>query len=172
MIMVVPWTFNILYIALTRLRSSPLSLTLNKGVFLKLSRIKIIIPLIMDRLIFRHTNPIADIQSISSLWANMGNVVLCYEGICRKSIPCRKRILRNIHGAWFQASNRCQLEMPFVHKQEWLSWRKPTSEKLPIHLFGQSLPIVTSKGREYIDQSLLPIILSFTRNKQLNNSNM
>ena len=73
--------------------------------------------------------PIKEIQD-NIIFANNGNVVLCYEGMLPEIYSLSEKDFEDIHGAWFQALKSLPVGC-VVHKQDIYLKKFYSSEKLP-----------------------------------------
>ncbi|MGZ0014612.1 TraG family conjugative transposon ATPase [Yeosuana sp. AK3] len=111
--------------------------------------------------------PIVDIQD-HVVFANNGNVVLCYKGSLPEIYSLSEKDFEDMHGAWFQAIKSLPTGC-VVHKQDVYLKKKYTSEQLPNKSFLEKATHQHFKGREFMEhQCYLFFIL--TKNNALNNS--
>lgn len=111
--------------------------------------------------------PIADIQD-NIVFANNGNVVVCFKGNLPEIYSLSEKDFEDIHGAWFQALKSLPVGT-VVHKQDVYLKKSYSSEELPSKSFLEKATHNHFKGRGYIEhQCYLFFIL--TKNKALNNS--
>jgi conjugation system TraG family ATPase len=111
--------------------------------------------------------PIVDIQE-HVVFANNGNVVLCFKGSLPEIYSLSEKDFEDIHGAWFQAIKSLPTGC-VVHKQDVYLKKKYTSEQLPNKSFLEKATHQHFKGREFMEhQCYLFFIL--TKNNALNNS--
>lgn len=109
---------------------------------------------------------IVDIQD-NVVFANNGNVVLCYKGNLPEIYSLSEKDFEDLHGAWFQAFKSLPIGT-VLHKQDIYLKKSYSSEQLPNRTFLEKATHEHFKGRDYIEhQSYLFFIL--TRNKSLNN---
>ncbi|WP_203296570.1 TraG family conjugative transposon ATPase [Luteirhabdus pelagi] len=121
----------------------------------------------MNKLTLSAYHPIADIQD-NIIFANNGNIVLCYKGELPEIYSLSEKDFEDIHGAWFQALKSLPVGT-VVHKQDIYLKKSYSSEQLPNKSFLEKATHNHFKGRGYIDhQCYLFFIL--TKNKALNNS--
>lgn len=111
-------------------------------------------------------HPIADIQA-NVVFANNGNVALCYEGILPEIYSLSERDFEDIHGTWFQALKSLPIGC-VVHKQDIYVKRSYTCENLPDRTFLARATHDHFKGREYMDHRCF-LFFIFTGNRALNN---
>ena len=120
----------------------------------------------MNKINLSAYRPIADIQS-NIIFANNGNVVLCYKGNLPEIYSLSSTDFEDMHGAWFQALKSLPVGT-VVHKQDIYLKKSYSSEQLPNNTFLERATHNHFKGREYIEhQCYLFFIL--TKNKALNN---
>ncbi len=112
-------------------------------------------------------NPIVDIQE-NVLFANNGNVVLCYSGNLPEIYSLSEKDFEDIHGAWFQAIKSLPIGC-VVHKQDVYLKRNFSSDNLPNKTFLEMATHDHFKGREYMEHKCY-LFFIFTKNKALNNS--
>ena len=110
--------------------------------------------------------PITDIQD-NIIFANNGNVVLCYEGILPEIYSLSEKDFEDIHGAWFQALKSLPTGC-VVHKQDIYLKKSYSSEQLPHTTFLEKATHRHFKGREYIEHRCL-LFFVLTKNRALNN---
>ena len=120
----------------------------------------------MNKINLSAYRPIADIKG-NIIFANNGNVVLCFKGNLPEIYSLSSTDLEDMHGAWFQALKSLPIGT-LVHKQDIYLKKSYSSEQLPNNTFLERATHNHFKGREYIEhQCYLFFIL--TRNKALNN---
>jgi conjugal transfer ATP-binding protein TraC len=111
--------------------------------------------------------PIININK-NVVFANNGNVVVCFKGTLPEIYSLSEKDFEDMHGAWFQAIKSLPTGC-VIHKQDIYLRQKYTSQELPNTTFLEIATHEHFKGREYIDhQSYLFFIL--TKNNALNNS--
>ncbi|HUH46792.1 MAG TPA: hypothetical protein VLZ54_06545, partial [Arenibacter sp.] len=121
----------------------------------------------MNKINFSGSHPIADIRS-NIVFANNGNVILCYEGILPEIYSLSEKDFEDIHGTWFQAIKSLPIGC-VVHKQDVYTKRSYSPDQLPNGTFLAKATNQHFKGRGYMEhRSFLFFIL--TKNKALNNS--
>lgn len=119
----------------------------------------------MNKMNLSAYQPIADIQD-NIVFANNGNVVLCYKGELPEIYSLSEKDFEDIHGAWFQALKSLPVGT-VVHKQDIYLKQSYTSEQLSNESFLEKATHKHFKGRGYIEhQCYLFFIL--TKNKALN----
>ena len=120
----------------------------------------------MNKINLSAYRPIADIQG-NIIFANNGNVVLCYKGNLPEIYSLSEKDFEDMHGAWFQALKSLPVGT-VIHKQDIYLKKSYSSEQLPNISFLEKATHDHFKGREYIEhQCYLFFIL--TKNKALNN---
>ena len=112
-------------------------------------------------------HPIVDIQE-NVIFANNGNVVLCYAGNLPEIYSLSEKDFEDIHGAWFQAIKSLPTGC-VVHKQDIYLKRNFSSENLPNKTFLEKATHKHFKGREFMEHKCY-LFFILTKNKALNNS--
>ncbi len=112
-------------------------------------------------------HPIVDIQE-NVIFANNGNVVLCYAGNLPEIYSLSEKDFEDIHGAWFQAIKSLSTGC-VVHKQDIYLKRNFASENLPNQTFLEKATHKHFKGREFMEHKCY-LFFILTKNKALNNS--
>ncbi|MDN3664076.1 TraG family conjugative transposon ATPase [Algibacter miyuki] len=121
----------------------------------------------MNKINLQSYYPIIDIQE-NVVFANNGNVILCYKGSLPEIYSLSEKDFEDIHGAWFQAIKSLPTGC-VVHKQDIYLKKTYTSEELPNNTFLEQATHKHFKGREYMEhQCYLFFIL--TKSNALNNS--
>lgn len=110
--------------------------------------------------------PIADIRD-NILFANNGNIVLCYKGKLPEIYSLSEKHFEDMHGAWFQALKSLPVST-VVHKQDVYLKKQYTAEELPYTTFLEKATSDHFKGRKYIDHNCY-LFFTLTKNKSLNN---
>jgi len=121
----------------------------------------------MNKINLSAYNPITDIQD-NIIFANNGNVVLCYEGTLPEIYSLSEKDFEDIHGAWFQALKSLPIGT-VVQKQDIYLKKTYTSEKLPNTTFLEKATHDHFKGRDYMEHRCF-LFFTLTKNKALNNS--
>ncbi|WP_106145295.1 TraG family conjugative transposon ATPase [Flagellimonas meridianipacifica] len=121
----------------------------------------------MNKISMASHYPIADIQD-NVLFANNGNVVLCYEGFLPEIYSLAEKDFEDIHGAWFQAVKTLP-SGTVVHKQDVYLKRQFTANNLSNNTFLEKATHQHFKGREYIEHRCY-LFFTLTKNRALNNS--
>ena len=110
--------------------------------------------------------PIMDIQD-NIIFANNGNVVLCYEGILPEIYSLSEKDLEDIHGVWFQALKSLPTGS-VVHKQDIYLKKSYSAELLPNTTFLEKATHDHFQGREFMEHRCY-LFFILTKNKALNN---
>ncbi|WP_026809916.1 TraG family conjugative transposon ATPase [Arenibacter latericius] len=110
--------------------------------------------------------PIIDIQD-NIIFANNGNVLLCYEGLLPEIHSLSEKDYEDIHGEWFQALKSLPTGC-VIHKQDIYLKKLYSSNKLPKSTFLEKVTHDYFKGREYIEHRCL-LFFTLTKNRALNN---
>ena len=111
--------------------------------------------------------PIVDIQD-NIVFANNGNVVVCYQCDLPEIYSLSEKDFEDIHGAWFQAIKSLPIGS-MVHKQDIYLKKSYTSEKLPNSTFLEKATYHHFQGREYMEHRCF-LFFILTKNRALNNS--
>ena len=120
----------------------------------------------MNKINLSKHQPIVDIWD-HIVFANNGNVVLCYKGNLPEIYSLSEKDFEDMHGSWFQALKSLPVGT-VVHKQD-IYLKKPyTSEKLPNTTFLEKATHSHFKDREYIEHKCY-LFFILTKNKALNN---
>ncbi|WP_142784106.1 TraG family conjugative transposon ATPase [Changchengzhania lutea] len=120
----------------------------------------------MNKINISAYQPIVDIQD-HIVFANNGNVVLCYEGNLPEIYSLSEKDFEDMHGAWFQALKSLPIGT-VVHKQDIYLKKSYTSEKLPNTTFLEKATHEHFKGRGHIEHKCY-LFFILTKNKALNN---
>ena len=120
----------------------------------------------MNKINLSAYRPIADIQD-NIVFANNGNLILCYEGILPEIYSLSEKDFEDIHGAWFQAIKSLPVGC-VVHKQDIYLKKSYSSEELPISTFLEKATHDHFKGREYMEHRCF-LFCILTKNKAFNN---
>ncbi|QTE24260.1 TraG family conjugative transposon ATPase [Polaribacter cellanae] len=121
----------------------------------------------MNKMTLSAYQPITDIQD-NIVFANNGNVVLCYEGNLPEIYSLSEKDFEDIHGAWFQAL-KSLLVGTVVHKQDIYLKKSYISKQLPNESFLERATYNHFRGREYIEHKCY-LYFILTKNKTLNNA--
>ncbi|MCL6218617.1 TraG family conjugative transposon ATPase [Zunongwangia pacifica] len=111
--------------------------------------------------------PIADIRN-NILFANNGNVVVCYKGNLPEIYSLSEKDFEDMHGAWFQALKSLPVGT-VVHKQDVYLKKHYTADELPNTTFLEKATSDHFKGREFMDHNCY-LFFTLTKNKALNNT--
>tara|TARA_R100000935_G_scaffold58604_1_gene96503 strand:- start:14467 stop:16869 length:2403 start_codon:yes stop_codon:yes gene_type:complete len=120
----------------------------------------------MNKINLSAYQPIADIQD-NIIFANNGNVVLCYEGNLPEIYSLSEKDFEDMHGAWFQALKSLPVGT-VVHKQDIYLKKSYSAEQLPNTTFLEKATHHHFKGRSYMEHKCL-LFFILTKNKALNN---
>jgi len=120
----------------------------------------------MNKINLSTYRPIADIQD-NIVFANNGNVILCYEVNLPEIYSLSEKDFEDMHGAWFQALKSLPVGT-VVHKQDIYLKKSYTSEKLPNTTFLEKATHEHFKGRGHIEHKCY-LFFILTNNKTLNN---
>jgi conjugal transfer ATP-binding protein TraC len=121
----------------------------------------------MNKINLSSYQPIADIQD-NIIFANNGNIVLCYEGTLPEIYSLSEKDFEDIHNNWFQALKSLPIGT-VVHKQDVYLKKIYTSELLPNTTFLEKSTHEHFKGRGHIEHKCY-LFFTMTKNKALNNS--
>ena len=121
----------------------------------------------MNKINLSAYQPIVDIQD-NIVFANNGNVILCYKGNLPEIYSLSEKDFEDMHGAWFQALKSLPVGT-VVHKQDIYLKKSYTSEQLPNSTFLEKATHEHFKGRGHIEHSCY-LFFILTKNKALNNS--
>lgn len=110
--------------------------------------------------------PIADIHD-NIVFANNGNVVLCYKGDLPEIHSLSEKDFEDMHGAWFQALKSLPVGT-VVHKQDIYLKKSYSSAQLPNTTFLEKATHEHFKGRGYIEHKCY-LFFILTKNRALNN---
>ena len=120
----------------------------------------------MNKINLSAYRPITDIQD-NIIFANNGNVVLCYEVVLPEIYSLSEKDFEDLHGAWFQALKSLSVGT-VVQKQDIYIKKSYTSEQLPNSTFLEKATHDHFKGREYMEHRCF-LFFILTKNKTLNN---
>jgi len=121
----------------------------------------------MKKIDFTGYNPIVDIQD-NIIFANNGNVVLCYEGSLPEIYSLSEKDFEDMHGSWFQALKSLPTGT-VVHKQDIYLKKDYDASELPNTTFLEQATHKHFKGREHMFHRCF-IYFTLTKNKTLNNA--
>jgi conjugation system TraG family ATPase len=111
--------------------------------------------------------PIVDIQE-NLVFANNGNLVLCYKADLPEVYSLSSNDFEDLHGSWFQALKSLPAGT-VIHKQDIFQKLEYSADRLPNTTFLEKATHQHFKGREYIShQSYLFFV--WPKNKGLNKS--
>ena len=112
-------------------------------------------------------HPILDIQQ-HIVFANNGNVVLCYKCHLPEIYSLSEKDFEDMHSTWFQAFKSLPLAT-IIHKQDVYQKKAYVADNIPNNSFLEKATHKHFKGREYLEhQCYLFFVLPF--NKGLNGS--
>lgn len=121
----------------------------------------------MNKINLSTYHPITDIRG-HIIFANNGNVILCYEGTLPEIYSLSEKDFEDIHGTWFQALKSLPIGT-VVHKQDVYLKKTYTSERLPNTTFLEKATHDYFKGRDYMEHRCF-LFFMLTKNRVLNNS--
>ncbi|WP_149275617.1 TraG family conjugative transposon ATPase [Pareuzebyella sediminis] len=121
----------------------------------------------MKKLNLASNHPILDIRK-NVLFANNGNVVLCYKADLPEIYSLSEKDFEDLHGAWFQALKSLPVGT-VVHKQDAYLKKSYAAEKLPNDTFLAKATSEHFKGREFMEHRCFLFFL-LPKNKTLNNA--
>jgi conjugation system TraG family ATPase len=116
-------------------------------------------------------HPILDIQG-HIVFANNGNLVLCYSIRNPEIFSLSQKDFEDIHGTWFQAFKSLPVDT-IIHKQDVYSRAKFSADNLPNDSYLQRATYNYYKGRDYLEHSafiffILPLGKAFNPSKYVN----
>ncbi|RTE54117.1 TraG family conjugative transposon ATPase [Arenibacter aquaticus] len=111
-------------------------------------------------------HPILHIRS-NLVFANNGNVVLCYKGQLPEIHSLSEKDFEDLHNTWLQALKSLPIGC-VVHKQDVYQKKRFSSKKLPDTTFLAKATHEYFKGREYMEHECF-LFFILARNKALNN---
>ncbi|MEO2073438.1 MAG: TraG family conjugative transposon ATPase [Zunongwangia sp.] len=111
--------------------------------------------------------PIADIRD-NIIFANNGNVVVCYKGNLPEIYSLSEKDFEDMHSAWFQALKSLPVGT-VVHKQDVYLKKHYTADELPYTTFLEKATRDHFKGRGHIEHKCY-LFFILTKNKSLNNA--
>ncbi len=112
-------------------------------------------------------NPITEIRE-NFVFANNGNLVLCYKTDLPEVYCLSEKDFEDLHGIWFQAL-RSLMSGSVIHKQEIYRKKSFSAEKLPKESFLERATHEYFKGREHLEHESY-LFFIWPRNKALNNA--
>src|SRR5680860_211372 len=101
------------------------------------------------------------------VFANNGNVVLCYKGNLPEIYSLSEKDFEDMHGAWFQALKSLPVGT-VVHKQDIYLKKSYSSKELPNKTFLEKATHEHFKGRGHIEHKCY-LFFILTKNNSLNN---
>ncbi len=121
----------------------------------------------MKKINLSEYHPILDIQS-NTIYANNGNLVMCYKCELPEIYSLSERDYEELHGSWFQAFKSLPVGT-VIHKQDIYRKRAYTGELLPNKTFLEKATHRHYKGREFTEH-VCYLFLVLPLNKALNSS--
>jgi len=121
----------------------------------------------MNKINLSAYQPIVAIQD-NIVFANNGNVVLCYKGSLPEIYSLSEKDFEDLHDSWFQALKSLPIGT-VVHKQDIYLKKSYSSEQLPNNTFLEKATHDHFEGREHIEHTCY-LFFILTKNKALNNS--
>ena len=112
-------------------------------------------------------HPITDIQG-NLVFANNGNVTLCYAVELPEIYSLSEKDFEDMHGAWFQAIKSLPVGC-VIHKQDIYLKKVYTSEKLPNKTFLERATHNHFKGRGHVEHHSF-LFFTLTKSRALNNA--
>ena len=112
-------------------------------------------------------HPILSIEE-HIVFANNGNVVLCYKGDLPEIYSLSEKDFEDIHDSWFQAFKSLPTST-VIHKQDIYEKKEYTTSQLPNNSFLEKATHNYFKGREYIEHRCY-LFFTLPFNKTLNAS--
>ena len=100
------------------------------------------------RINLTQNSPIVDIQD-NLVFANNGNLVLCYKADLPEVYSLSETDFEDLHGSWFQALKSLPAGT-VIHKQDVYQKLAYSAERLPNTTFLEKATHQHFKGREYI----------------------
>ncbi|WP_422350908.1 TraG family conjugative transposon ATPase [Flagellimonas sp.] len=125
----------------------------------------------MNKINLHSYHPILDIQN-HLVFANNGNVVLCYRVRLPEVYSLSEGDFDELHGAWFQAFKSLP-SGTVIHKQDIYQKKGYAAQKLPGNTFLEKATHDYFKGREYLDHKsflffILPLDKTLNAAKYIN----
>ena len=111
--------------------------------------------------------PIVDIQD-NLVFANNGNLVLCYKADLPEVYSLSETDFEDLHGSWFQALKSLPAGT-VIHKQDVYQKLAYSAERLPNTTFLEKATHQHFKGREYISHQTY-LFFVWPKNRGLNKS--
>lgn len=112
-------------------------------------------------------HPLIDIRD-NLVFANNGNLVLCYRMDLPEIYSLSEKDFEDLHGIWFQGLRSLKSGC-VVHKQDIYLKRQFSAEKLPGKSFLEKATKEHFQGREYLEHESY-LFFIYPRNKALNNA--
>lgn len=112
-------------------------------------------------------HPIIDIRE-NQVFANNGNLVLCYQLDLPEVYSLSEKDFEDIHEIWFQALRSLKSGC-VIHKQDIYRKKEYSAEKLPEETFLGKATHGYFKGRQYLQHECY-LFFIWPRNKALNNA--
>ncbi len=112
-------------------------------------------------------HPIIDIQD-HIVFANNGNVVLCYKCELPEIYSLSETDFEELHGAWFQAFKSLPVST-VIHKQDIYQKSRYVADNLPKNTFLEKVTHEYFRGRDYLEHESF-IFFTLPHNKALNAS--
>ncbi len=103
----------------------------------------------MDKIKIGDHHPILDIQN-HTVFANNGNVVLCYKTVLPEIHSLSETDFDELHGTWFQAFKSLPVGT-IIHKQDIYQKKGYGAKQLPNTTFLQKATYEHFKGREHLE---------------------
>jgi hypothetical protein len=94
-------------------------------------------------------HPIVDIQD-HVVFANNGNIVLCYKAKLPEIYSLSESDFEDLHGSWFQAFKSLPVST-VIHKQDIYVKKEYSAEQLPNSSFLEKATYYYFKGRDYLE---------------------
>ncbi len=121
----------------------------------------------MNKINLSEYHPIVHIDG-NVVFANNGNVVLCYKGDMPEIYSLSEKDFEDIHGAWFQAFKSLPTST-VIHKQDIYQKAQYNADNLPNDSFLEKATHQYFKGRDYLKHSSY-LFFTLPFNKALNNT--
>lgn len=102
------------------------------------------------------------------LFANNGNVVLCYKGFLPEIYSLSEKDFEDIHSAWFQATKTLAAGT-VIQKQDIYLKKSYTASNLPNTTFLEQATHAYFKDRQFMEHQCY-LFFTLTKNKALNNA--
>jgi len=120
----------------------------------------------MKKINFSTYHPIVQIDD-NIVFANNGNIILCYRGHFPEIYSLSEKDFEDLHTSWFQALKTLPVGT-VIHKQDIYRKEVYTAEKLPNNTFLERTTRAYFKGRKYISHTSY-LFFIYPKNKGLNN---